>query len=276
MRSTALLLPLAGLLVGCPKNKPDAPPPVGWHQASEEWKGQCYYPPNWDQLGPGDRRMQRQDAMDAMMSQWKGERGDGISFSGDDIDRLETVLLGEPEKTEIVATQNLKHCIDFMSGTNPSGWSSWMGGVADKLTEGQCKWMKFVNTQFNYLNIDDDWQNPANVCAGDKVRIKGSTKDMYKISKEGEWITVAGNGERATSTDVPCNIEGCMHGMLILRFRDEAGVDTIVPVGEEAVFTAPNHGTITVQINDDTLYDNSYRTQSGITDHASIEYSPAE
>ena len=276
MRSTAFLLPIVALLAGCPKNKVDAPPPLGWHQASEEWKGQCYYPPNWDQMGAGDKKLARQEALEGMMSQWAGEREDGVSFSESKTTRLETVLLGEPEKIEIVANQNLKHCITFMDGTNPSAWSSWMGSAADTLTEGQCKWMRFVNTQFNYLNIDDDWQNPAKVCAGDKVRVKGSSKDMYQITKEGDWMTVEGNGERATSTDVPCNIEGCMQGMLIMRFRDEAGVDTIIPVGEEAVFTAPDHGTITVQINDDTLYDNAYRTKDGITDHASIEYSPVE
>ena len=50
----------------------------------------------------------------------------------------------------------------------------------------------------------------------------------------------------------------------------------VKPVGAETVFTAPGHGTIKVQINDTSLYDNKYRTKGGITDHASIEYSPAK
>ena len=30
---------------------------VGWHSESEEWAASCYYPPNWDEMGPGDRRL---------------------------------------------------------------------------------------------------------------------------------------------------------------------------------------------------------------------------
>ena len=47
---TRSLLPLLMLTAcGPKKDVAPAPPPVGWH-AEVGWKGQCYFPPDFDEL----------------------------------------------------------------------------------------------------------------------------------------------------------------------------------------------------------------------------------
>ena len=117
------------------------------------------------------------------------------------------------------------------------------------------------------------WQIPAPVCQGDRVFVKGSTIDYYKISDDGPWINVAGDLEnRAMGDEYPCTLEGCYVGSLILRFTDEVGNETIYPVGEGTLFEAPVHGKIEVQINDSTYYDNVFKKEGSMIHHTSIEY----
>ena len=83
---------------------------VGWHQA-EGSLGACYHPPDFEKLektkGLTGRKMARSEALDAILSQWRGERDDGVSFSPGDIEDAETVLLGHSDDIETVARKNL-------------------------------------------------------------------------------------------------------------------------------------------------------------------------
>ena len=76
----------------------------GWH--AEEWTGQCFYHQNFATLGRGEVYDARQQSMDAMMSQWRGERNDGIQFDDEKIVELETTMLGKMDLVEIRAGQN--------------------------------------------------------------------------------------------------------------------------------------------------------------------------
>ena len=52
-----------------------------------------------------------------------------------------------------------------------------------------------------------------------KIVISGSDSDKYRISDDGPWITIVGDPDKSTEgTDLPCNQEGCLAGMLIMRF----------------------------------------------------------
>ena len=64
--------------------------------------------------------------------------------------------------------------------------------------------------------------------------------------------------------------------MLVLRFVDYDGVETILPLGEGMEWNAPNHGVISVRINDMTFYDNKYKVESGLQHHTGVTYAPAQ
>jgi hypothetical protein len=257
------------LLVGCVKAPVVVAPIVGW-QTQEGWIGECYYPPNFDELGLGDRRQARQDTLEAIYKQWSSE---SMGFDPDLVEDAETVLLGEPDEIDAVSVINLKHCMTAMSGGGTSGWTSWLRALPAKLTEGECKNAPLKYTLYDYLNISGKWQIPAGVCEGDVIRISGSSKDFYKVTESGDWINVSGvPDEHTTTSDFPCNFEGCLLGQLIMRFTDENGISIVRPVGERLTWTAPSHGEIEVMINDVDFSDNVYKVQSGITHHTSITY----
>ena len=256
-------------LVGCMKAPVEVAPLVGWH-TQEGWIGECYYPPNFDELGTGDRRQARQDTLEAMYKQWSSE---SMGFDADLVENAETVLLGEPNEIEAVSQTNLKNCMTAMSGGGTSGWTAWLRALPAKLTEGECKNRPLKYTLYDYLDIGGKWQIPAGVCEGDVIKISGSQSDFYKVTDKGDWINVTGvEGEHTTTTDYPCNIEGCLLGQLIMRFTDENGISVVLPVGAERIWTAPSHGEIQVMINDYEFFDNVYKVQSGITHHTSITY----
>lgn len=267
-------LPL--LLIACGKTPKTVVPVEGWH-AEEDWPGECFYPVNYDQLGPGDRKLARQAALVAMMEQWNGQRGDGVSFDTVGVTNMETVLLGEPDRIEDISRQNLEQCITARNTGATGAWETWLVGAQNAAREGQCKSQPLRYTLFDYLNIGSSWHIPAGVCQGDVVRVQGTMSDSYRITTDGPWINVAGDtSQPALAGDLPCNTEGCFAGQLIMRFTADSGVQTVLPVGSERVWTAPGHGVIEVMINDTTFYDNVYMIESGIEHHASIEYSPVD
>lgn len=278
---SALIL-AAPALVACPKKAPEGPPPPGWN-AQAGWPGACWYPKDWSALGPGDRRIARQEALTQMMAQWNGERGDGVQISSRVATDVETVLLGKPELIEDIASRNLAWCAAHMTaaaagGSELAAWERKLTALPAELTAGECPYAPMTFEQHNYLDISTGWQNQVAVCEGNKVRIKASAIDKFKIEEKGAWIDVNGDTSRSTTSDMawPCNIEGCVQGILTLRFTDEKGMETFHPVGAEYVFTAPAHGRVMISINDTTWFDNTWRTEKGITDHASVSYTPAE
>ncbi len=271
MRPIALL-PL--ILAGCgSKDTTPAAPPVGWY-AEEGWTMSCYFPPDFSSFNETERRMKRAEVLDEMLDQWRGTREDGVAFDEEVIDGVETVLLGRPEKIEAIVQQNLSQCKQVAGGGTLSAWSSWAKSLPATLTAGECA-TPFDFTMFDYLDIGTGWQRTMGICQGDLVRISGTVSDRYRISDKGDWITVEGDTSQVTTgADWPCNFEGCYAGMLILRFVSDAGIETIMPVGAELIFEAPQHGEISYRINDTTFYDNKWYQQGSLIDHASIEISP--
>jgi len=264
------------LVAGCGDKKVQPLEPiVGWH-TEETWTGSCYYPRNFEELGPGDRRLYRQEVLEAMMSQWQGGRDDGVSFDADDVLDVETALLGEPAAVDAVAVENLDQCRAAMAGGGLKAWAGWFASVDDVVTEGDCNTSALVDTMFYYLDIAEEWQFPAPVCQGDRIRISGTAIDYYRITDDGPWINVSGDSSQPTGGEHPCNVEGCNAGMLILKFVDYNGIETILPVGEQLLWTAPDHGKIQVRINDTTLYDNKYKQEGGLIHHAGVTYAPVE
>ncbi|MBC8454999.1 MAG: hypothetical protein H8D71_02200, partial [Deltaproteobacteria bacterium] len=56
----------------------------------------------------------------------------------------------------------------------------------------------------------------------------------------------------------------------------DSGIESIVPVGVRATFTAPEDGVVSYRINDTTFFDNKWHISGSIIDRASIEVSPAK
>jgi hypothetical protein len=260
------------------KNAEPAPPPVGWH-AEEGWSAQCYFPPDYEAVatneGTAARRTARQTTLEAMMSQWKGERDDGVSFPANYTDDVETTLFGRPEQIETVVLKNLEFCKQVMgAGSDLTEWQAWLGGLPDKLTEGECL-MPLTYTLFDYLDVGAGWQMSVQVCQGDQVLIDPTDTDQYRITREGDWINAAGEpGTRGEGED-PCTLENCTKGMVIGRFVSEDGHEEIFPIGEETVYVAQAHGRISITVNDTTYFDNVYKKNGAITDHTGITISPA-
>ncbi len=268
----------ASLIAGCGGGKTVAPaaPLVGWH-SNEGWAGECYYPMDYASLGPGDRRVARQTALQEMMSQWSGGRSDGVTFDAKLVENMETVLLGTPEHIETVSVGNAEQCAQARSSGATSAWESWLSGMTNSLVEGQCRTAPMRYTLFDYLNIGADWHIPVGVCEGDEVIITATESDQYRITTDGAWIKADGDTSKpAVGPDYPCNIEGCYPGQVIMRFTGDSGIVSILPVGFERVYRVPEHGTIEVRINDTSFYDNSWKVEKGIEHHTAITYKPTQ
>lgn len=259
------------------KNKGEAPVAlVGW-QTQLGWPGSCYYPPDFQNLNNTDRLRAREQSLTEMMAQWNGGKDDGVSMDEEMVIEVETVLLGRPERVEEVVRENLEKCQGFMTGqVSEDAWESWVGGLRASLTVGECR-QPLDYTMFDYLEIGGGWQRPLSICKDEKVRISGTVKDKYRISEKGPWINVEGDPAiPATGLELPCNVEGCFAGQLILKFEADSGWEKIYPVGAQLIFEAPEHGTISYRINDESFFDNSWFKSKGLEDHTAIEVSPAQ
>ena len=258
------------LAVACGKKPPAAPVVVeGWHQ-EPGWKGSCYFPKDYKSTD----RMAASEVREAMMSQWRGERDDGVSFSSNVIENVETVLLGKPDAVKGVALQNLDHCKKVMAGGDMGAWKTWFSGLAASLTAGDCKWPPLRYQQHDYLNIGTGWQFEGFVCKGDRIRMEVSALDYYRLSDNGPWINAEGDkNQRAVGNDYPCTVEGCYVGTVIYRFTAEDGTITVGPIGTGIEWTAPQNGELHMRINDDgTFFDNVWRKKGSLIDHAAVAY----
>ena len=260
------------------KKKEVAPaaPKEGWVQEGTSAMS-CYYPPNWESMQEIDRRQARAKVLTELEKQWSGARNDGISFSEGAIEDVDTTLLGRPELIEGVSAQNLTLCQGVAAGqATADQWQAWLKALPGKLTAGECL-RPLDYTMFDYLDIGVGWQRPLSICKGDKIRVSGTPKDKYRVRDDGPWINVGGDTTKPTTgADWPCNVEGCFEGMLVMKFVTLSGVETIIPVGTELTWTAPEHGEITYRINDTTLYDNNWFKSGSMQDRTAIEIAPAE
>ncbi len=278
MRHFAILFAVSALVAApaCAKKKKKGgePPPVGWYQG-KDWPGECFFPKNYEELGFGDRKLARADTLIALMDGWAGGHGNP-TFPSKRMTYFETILLGEPNEVEAVSVKNAAFCKAYMEAEaetrSDADWAKWFDTEPDRLTEGDCPHAPLVDTIFQYLDIGEGWQFKFGVCQGDKVTIKGTAVDKYQIVEGGPWIDVEGNGEKATTEDMPCNIEGCYHGQLVMRYTGIDHTEQVIPVGSLTTWTAPGHGHIDVRINDTSFFDNKYREANGLIDHTSITY----
>ena len=270
----ALLLPAAAEAGKKKKKKDDTPTEPGWHQ-QEGWMGECYLPPTWADMTSSQKRLAWQLARDEIIKQWKGDRGDGISFNERAIESAETAMLGQPDRIEAVSVKNYELCTDAMSGKGGDAWGAWVMGLNANLTEGECPSPKMSYKLYDYLSINDEWHIPVSVCEGDKVVVHATDGDYFQLSEGGEWINVAGSSEPGAG-DMPCTLEGCNRGTLLLRFTALNGIEKVIPIGLDYTFRAPEHGKLEVMINDDSLSDNKWKIEGGLEHHTGIEYRPAE
>jgi hypothetical protein len=278
---TLLVLSLLALAVaasdaafaGKKKSREQAAPKVGWQPAGAAG-GQCWHPPDFSSMPEGTKRMAWQETRDAMLSQWRGERGDGVKFEDKVVENVETTLLAKADRIEQVSKDNLAQCEEFMKGGTVATWQTWAAGLTGSLTAGECPTPPMDYTMYDYLSINHDWHIPVQVCKGDLFTVHGTTADYFQLSKGGPWINVEGDKSDASVAGLPCNIEGCYRGMLIMRFTGESGVQQILPVGETREFLAPEHGRVDVMINDDSMSDNVWKVDRGVEHHTGIEYKP--
>jgi len=258
------------IIAGCKKKGPEGPVIVeGWHQ-EEGWKGACYFPKDYKDSD----RLAANDVRNAMMSQWKGERDDGVSFSTGVIEGVETVLLGKPDAVKSVARQNLDLCKQYMAGGSIEPWQNWFAGLEGSLTQGDCKWPPLRYQQHDYLDLGKGWQFEGRVCKGDVVRIEVSSNDYYRLADDEPWINGEGDtSRRAVGEEYPCTLEDCFHGTVIYRFTGEDGTITIGAVGLEKEFVARQAGILELRVNaDDSWYDNVWRKKGSLIDHSAISY----
>lgn len=277
MRTVWTLMAVAGLMA-CGNKKPTEPvaPIEGWH-AEEGWSGECFYPPNWSELGDGSRRDARAKVMTQMLDQWGQNRDDGLGLDEDKVMEIETVLLGKPEFIENVSAINLQKCIATRNGSDIGDWRGYVRGLRSNLTAGDCKSPPLRYNLFDYLDIGTGFQIPAGVCKDDHIRVQASANDYYRIVEGGPWINADGDPAVPTvGTDLPCNVEGCLAGQLIVQYTTDAGVTQVFPAGLDWTFRVPEHGEIKVTINDTTYFDNVYKIEGSLEHHTSIEYGPAE
>lgn len=274
MRRSWWIPVLAVLACGQKKAPESTGPIVGWHQ-EEGWLGACYFPPNFDETGGGARRMMRNDALTEIMTQWRGQRDDGVTFDPKAIDNVETALLTFPEKIEELASENAAQCKQAMTGKGTSSWEQWLVASPGRLLAGECR-RPLTDTLFNYLDIGTGWQFTVGVCDENLVRITATANDEFRVDDDGPWINADGDADKLATSDYPCNIEGCLVGQLILQFRGDSGIELVKPIGLDSTFDPPEHGTISVMVNDTTYYNNEFRIQNGIQHHTGITYTPVE
>ena len=227
-------------------------------------------------MSESDKQLERSAMVSALTSQWRGERNDGVQMDSEMVESVENAVMSKSSQIEGIAAENLKLCIAFRQGGDLSSWENYLRALPAQLTAGDCK-KPLTYTLFNYLDINTGWQQPVSVCKGNKVHIFATTADKYRISNDGPWITAEGDPAiHATDPKYPCHDnENCMAGQLIGKFETDKGVVLIFPIGADTTFLAPENGTLSISINDDTWGDNRYFKSATIEDRTAVTIEPA-
>jgi hypothetical protein len=273
-----MLVAAALLLAQVSEAKPKVLAPtytVGWNKIGPAG-GQCYMPPDWASLGPGDKKLQYNQVRNEMMSQWRGEKDDGVHFEDKAIENLETTLLAVADRVETVSTQNWEQCKKAFEGGGTGPWEAWFDGLRATLTVGECPTPPLDYQLFDYLSLNSGWQIPVGVCKGDHIKITASPQDSFQIVDKGPWLHADGDSANPAPQGFPCTEEACHPGEVIAKFTSKTGTEIIFPVGFETEWSVPDHGTVSVMINDNSMTDNKYRVESGIESHLQITYGPAD
>jgi hypothetical protein len=249
---------------------------VGWHPVGESG-GQCYHPPKFADMVDGPRKIARTEALNGIIAQWRGERDDGVAMDPKLVTNVETIFFGDPEDVETIAGENLAFCKKAMTGGGTSEWEAWAMTLPKRLTAGECKGSLLPQEMHDYLSLSEGWHMPQPFCKGERIRIDASNKDYYRVDEDGPWITADGDPETEASGEYPCTTGGCKVGQLLLRFKNYDGtIDQVVPAGTETIYTAPDHGTLYVRINDQTPADNVWKVEGGLQHHTGVSYMGAD
>lgn len=269
-----LMMSVAGKKDKKKKKKGSSEPQIGWVEQKGDMGGSCYHPPDISSMASGPTRLARSETIEQLISQWRGEKGDGVALSEKSIYSVESVLLGDMKDVDEIWAENLDLCEKYFAGGGPGAWDSWLTSLPPRLTAGECKGSLLPQTLYDYLNIGAGWHIPAPLCKGDEVVIETSPKDLYQIEKGGPWINTAGDTSQDAPSGWPCTIEGCYKGTLLLRFQSDTGAEQIIPIGTGGLFRAPDHGKITVMINELDFNENEWKIEGGLQHHTSIGYLP--
>ncbi len=257
------------------KKKGNDEPTTGWVVIDEEKGAACYNPPDFSSMPDGPARLERSKAIGEIFGQWRGQRDDGVKFEEKTVMNVETVLLGDPEDTDVMAPENFEWCKKVMKGkATMADWEGWARGQKARLTKGECKGSLLPQTMYDYLDVGGGWQIPAPFCKGDEVVIEVSAKDYYRVEEDGPWINAEGDTSQPAKGDLPCTSDGCFLGTVILKFTADSGMELIEPVGTGKVFRVPDHGVIKVMVNDRDMNGNEWKIEGGMQHHASVGYSP--
>jgi hypothetical protein len=281
MRKTltlVVLLPALAMSLAGKKGKKDKgnkEPAEGWVVMDAEKNASCYKTPDFASMPSGPARLARAKAIGEIIGQWNGQRDDGVKFSDKTATNVETVLLGDPEDMDELGPENFEWCKKVMKGqATASDWEMWASDLKARFTKGECRGSLLPQTMYDYLDIGAGWQIPAPFCKDDEIVIEVSAKDYYRISKDGPWINGAGDTSQPAKSGLPCTLEGCYKGTVILKFKTDEGMEIIEPVGTGRVWRAPAHGVLTVMINEDDFNENEWKVEGGMQHHASVGYSP--
>jgi hypothetical protein len=255
-------------LLACPKTPTDVDtgPTYGW-KMEQDWRHACFHPAP---LSDATTDRQTADTVRAMSAQWSGQKRDGVSFDEGLVTEL-TGLLNAKDAAYVngVAERNLELCRDVMQGgSTTSAWGSYLEALRDELAEEACP--EPLEDTFHTLDLSVGWQADVPLCPGESVRIKASTADLYRVSADGEFVRVLGDGP-AVEGD-PCMDMDCQHGMLVGRFQGASGDEQVFAVGALLEWTAPEAGTLSVAINDSDLSDNTWRLEEGVRDGITVEF----
>lgn len=244
---------------------------------SPAWRGTCFFPSNVEALDADLRGVARQQTLEAMKSQWLGQKGALVQFDAGVVEGAEIALWSRPDQTERVALKNLEFCRDVMAnGADTGAWGTWLKNLPARLREGQC--LKPLDYAFvQYVRLDSAWQDPVSMCEGDHVAIRVTTNDRFRLRKGGKWMDANGDpDDPASGAKLPCDSADCLRGQLIGLFVTEAGVESIFPIGASKDFRAPTHGTFSFMINDDSFEDNVWYSSGTVVDHAAITVTPID
>ena len=135
MRASSLVLLSLVLWSGTASAKkpkgPTGPTAPGWYRA-DGWTADCYNPPDFGVMPEGPRRIAWNEARDAIVGQWRGERNDGVKFAEQSVTDLETVMMAKADRVTVVVQENWEQCKAAMSGGGVGAWEAWIPKIAAK------------------------------------------------------------------------------------------------------------------------------------------------
>ena len=284
MRILASLIAFSLALAGCASKAPSAgkaapPPQTGYVEVGAHT---CYAPPIFEGLSATEVRHTRRQGLSEAQAHWRGEVDPALSFADITLAELEDRSLLHPEDLEPTLAENFALCQQWARGEiDAKAYEGKLVSHVRAFDRGRCE-PQLYNPYSQNVLVNVDWQGDLKLCAGQVADIKVSeARYTLKAPKAGEpipdeetqWITPAGD----TSVSVeegpyPCKVEGCFAGMLIGRFAPENGGEPILfPIGTGTVFRAPNHGTVSVQINDSDYQDNRFYEENQVLDFLVLE-----